>query len=254
MNHHLYLSLVPEALIASMLDPMEFARYYAVGEHDKPHGQVTFIEIDPEFRHEFFQIDQALTRCVPDESGQPKTSVYISIYRALEHIPIAAMGGLFYVTRDGCSLEAKKAQAAPDEDGLHLYFELAPVRLAVVSTLGPQAFHAFLMGHEKGFPGLPAVAFAEMELGELAKNPVQGDIRDLPYDNIDHLRKCLVEVKDKAIPSKIFDLSGSVGMLYRVVKNGIYVGNNHEPLTLFPMPSIDEQRKFHREWWRSANV
>jgi hypothetical protein len=254
MNHHLYLSMVPEALIASMLDPVEFARYYAFGEHDKPHGQVIFLEIDPEYRSDFFKIEQALARCVPDEKGQPKTSVYISIYRALEHIPIAAMGGLYYVTRDGCSLEARKTQAGPDAGGLHLYFELAPVRLAVVSPLGPQEFHAFLMGHMKGFPGLPAVAFAEMELGELAQNPEKGDIRDLPYDNIDHLRKCLIEVKNKAIPSKIFDLSGSGGLHYRVVKNGIFVGNHHEPLTLFPMPTVDEQRKFHREWWRSANV
>ena len=34
-NIHLYLSLIPEALIASMLTPEEFGVYYAVGTANK---------------------------------------------------------------------------------------------------------------------------------------------------------------------------------------------------------------------------
>ncbi len=54
MTVHLYLSLIPEALIASMLSPEEFGAYYAVGTQKKSRGQAIFFEIDPKFRSDFF--------------------------------------------------------------------------------------------------------------------------------------------------------------------------------------------------------
>lgn len=254
MNYHLYLSLTPEALIASMLNPVEFAAYYAMGEHDKPNGQVIFIEIDPTFRHEYFQLDKGIARCVPAADGSPKSSVYISIYRALEHIPIAAMGDLYCVTRDGRALKIAKTTAHNNESGLHLYSELAPVRPAVVSPLGPLDFKNLMMGQQGGILELPAIAFVELRLGQLATDPENGDIQDIPYRNIEHLRKCLKEVRNKAIATKLFDLSGSDVFSYRVVKNGIFVGNKQEGLSLYAMPSSEELREKHRAWWRSSNT
>lgn len=254
MNYHLYLTLIPEALIASMLNPEEFASYYAVGESSKSNGQVLFIEIDPAFRNNFFSIDSAIARCVPTLAGLPKNSVYISIYRVLEHVPISAMGDLYYVTRDGRALRSVKSPAANNESGLHFYSELAPVRPAVVSPLGPVDFKRLLMGRSDSFPGIPAIAFVELELGELATNPEEGAINDLPYENIEHLRRCLKEVKTKTVSSKLFDLSGSGILSFRVVKNGVFVGNRNEGLFLYPMPSSDELRENHYLWWRSANT
>lgn len=254
MNYHLYLTLIPEALIVSMLNPEEFAAYYAIGEHGKSNGQVVFIEIDPAFRHDFFQIDQAIARCVPTPDGLPKSSVYVSIYRVLEHIPLSAMGDLFYVTRDGRALRTAKEAATNNEEGLHLYFELAPVRPAVVSPLGPVDFKDLLMGNRAGFQGLPAIAFVELRLGELAANPEDGSISDLPYDNIEHLRQCLIEVKTKPVATKMFDLSGSGLFSYRVVKNGVFIGNQKDGLILYAMPSSADLRVNNYAWWRSANL
>ncbi len=89
MTVHLYLSLIPEALIASMLPPQEFGVYYTVGYSKKMRGQAMFIELDPDFRHDFFPIEQGIARCVPHENGSLKKSVYIATYRVLEHIPLA---------------------------------------------------------------------------------------------------------------------------------------------------------------------
>ena len=55
MTKHLYLSFVPEALVASQLPPDEFGDYYATGAHKKQRGQAMFAELDPDFRHDFFQ-------------------------------------------------------------------------------------------------------------------------------------------------------------------------------------------------------
>ena len=70
MTVHLYLSLVPEALIASMLTPEEFGAYYAVGTKKKSSGQAVFFEVDPEFRNKYFRINEGVSRCVLHEIGR----------------------------------------------------------------------------------------------------------------------------------------------------------------------------------------
>lgn len=64
MSIHLYFSLIPEALIASMLPPEEFGQYYATGHKFKSKGQAVFFEVDPTYRHEYFDIDGCYARCV----------------------------------------------------------------------------------------------------------------------------------------------------------------------------------------------
>ena len=63
MTVHLYFSLIPEALIASMLPPEQFGQYYATGHKYKSKGQAIFFEVDPSFRHGFFPIDEGIGRC-----------------------------------------------------------------------------------------------------------------------------------------------------------------------------------------------
>ena len=59
---HLYLSMVPEALIASQLSPKQFAVYYAVGSVEKSRGQAIFFEIDPRSWHEELSVEEDLAR------------------------------------------------------------------------------------------------------------------------------------------------------------------------------------------------
>ena len=138
MTIHLYVSLIPEALIASMLPPAEFGTYYAVGSHKKERGQAIFVELDPDFRNDYFRIEQGIKRCIPHEDGQPKRSVYISTYRVLEHVSLEAIQKLYLVTAYG---EVLGLDSSPDlpksEKGLHLYQELAPVNPRIVSVLDP---------------------------------------------------------------------------------------------------------------------
>ena len=44
MSIHLYFSLIPEALIASMLTPEQFGQYYATGHKFKSKGQALFFD------------------------------------------------------------------------------------------------------------------------------------------------------------------------------------------------------------------
>lgn len=253
MTVHLYFSLIPEALIASMLPPDEFGTYYAVGSHKKLHGQAMFIELDPNFRHEFFKIEKGIERCVPHADGSPKRSVYISTYRVLEHVPTDAMQKVYLVTAYGEVLGLEPSTDLPEKTSdLNMYQEIAPVHPLVVSTLSPKEYYKFLTQNPDSLVHFPAVCFVDLQLGELAEDPEHGAIRDLPYSFIHHLRECLLEVQEKSIHSKIVNRVETVEYPYRMIKNGIYLGSGNG-LVYFPLPSRDELRGKYYRWWRSAN-
>jgi len=158
MTTHLYFSLLPEALIASQLAPEQFGQYYATGHRYKSKGQAIFFEVDPAFRHAAFNIDEALKRCVPHPDGSPKNSVYVSMYRVLEHIPVSALGQLYLSTAYGHTLGLGRAASLPaDERGLHLYHDLAPVNSLVVSRLGPQAYYEGITSQPAKFIRFPGL-------------------------------------------------------------------------------------------------
>jgi hypothetical protein len=255
MATHLYLSLIPEALIASMLTPEEFGVYYAVGSAKKSRGQAIFFEVDPDFRHDFFRIDEGFRRCVPHEDGSPKRSIYIAVYRVLEHMALGALQRLYLVTQDGRSLGLEPTTAPHDTDGLHLYQEVAPVHPLVVSTLGPRGLVDLIVRNPMSLVSLPAICFTELRLGELAEDPAKGEVHDLPYANIGHLRQCLVDLQTKRVHTKMVDRVSPASFPYRTIKNGVFVGNAaDERLLYFPLPSQQELRAEHYRWWRSVNI
>jgi len=254
MDVHLYLSMIPEALIASMLTPEEFGVYYALGTAKKSRGQAIFFEIDPDFRHDYLRIEEGLRRCVPHEDGSPKASIYISVYRALEHISLDVIQKLYLVTKDGRVLGLESSEEFPeDTEGLHLYQEITPVHPLVVSTLGPREFYDLIVKNPTSLLSLPAICFVELRLGEMAEDPERGAVRDLPYSNVGHLRQCLVDLRTKNVHTKMVNRIQPASFSYRTIKSGIFVGNE-ERLLYFPLPPQEELRAQHYRWWRSANM
>lgn len=254
MTVHLYLSLVPEALIASMLTPEEFGAYYAVGTKKKSSGQAIFFEVDPDYRNKYLRINEGVARCVPHEDGTPKASIYISVYRVLEHIPVSSLGKLYIVTKDGRTLGLERSERTPDSDGgLHLYQEIAPVSPLIASRLNPMEFYDLIVRNPTSLVTLPAIAYTELRLDELADDPEMGQVGDLPYSNLDHLREVLKELKTKPVATKMVDRASSATFAYRTVENGFYVGNESE-IAYYPMPSSEELKEKNYRWWRSANM
>jgi hypothetical protein len=254
MTVHLYLSMLPEALIASMLTPEEFGVYYAVGSQKKSRGQAIFFEIDPAFRTKEIPIDEGIKRCVAHPDGTPKRSIYLSVYRALENVSLDAILKLYLVTPDGRTLGLQKALNVPkDANGLHLYQEIAPVHPLVVSSYGPSSFYDLIVRNPTSLLSVPAVCFAELRLGDLATDPENGEVGDLPYSNMDHLRQCLSDLKGKTVHSKMVDRIHPGTFQYRTIQSGIFIGNR-KMFLFFPMPSREELRQNNYAWWRSANM
>ena len=260
LDVHLYFSLIPEALIASNLPPEKFGQYYATGSGYKSKGQCLFFEVSPNFRSGHFEIATAIERCRPTPAGTPKHSVYVSVYRVLEHLPIDALGKLYLTTSYGHTLGLERGEFPADGNaGLHLYQDLVPVNSLVVSSLGPKAYYESVTINPTKFIRFPGLFFVELELGELAADPAKGNAGTLPYPFIDHLRETLMTLeqpsgdKPGAKESKMVHRVHSLEFPYSMVRNGFHVGNGPD-MAFYPMPSHRELKQRHDQWWRSANI
>jgi hypothetical protein len=253
MPAYLYLSMVPESLIVSMLPPPEFGTYLAVGTRKHSRGQAMFFEVAPDFRHPFFDIDSAARRCVPHADGRPKHSVYVAVYRVLEHVPLEAIGSLWLATRDGRLLELPPALAAGSAGKFHLYQEICPVHPRIASLMQPAEFCRFITDPARPFH-VPRICLAELDLAELADDPEYGRADDLPYVNLSHLRECLMDLERReGAGTKTVDRTTSAEFSYRLVHGGFWLGDP-SGARQYPFPSRARLDKEHHDWWRSANT
>jgi hypothetical protein len=253
-DKHLYLSLIPQALIASMLEPEEFGSYYAVGTQVHVQGESIFFEVDPSFRSPDFPFQLIDERCVPKPDGKPKNSVYLAIYRVLSQIPVSALGNLYLVTNDGKTLELTRGQYQNDlQNKLCLYQEFCPISPMVASRLEPKDFCDFITNPANPVH-VPRIVFSDLRLDELAENPRKGSAEDLPYANLAHLRDVLEDLQHNTNKSsKLVLKQVKAGVLYRMVKRGFYVGDQNE-FGFYPFPDQEALENQYRSWWRSAQL
>ena len=253
MTNYLYLSMIPESLVASMLPPEEFGTYLAVGTRKQSQGQAIFFDLKGEFPSDEIDFSVVAKRCVPRADGQPKHSLYLSIYRVLERVPMDAFNSLWMVTPGGHVLELKQESVPSRFAGkFYLYQELCPVHPLIASSLAPDAFCRFITDPAKPLH-VPRICFVDLALSELAEDPQDGRADNLPYAHMDHVRECLLEVQqDPDKHTKTVDRIHPQQFPYRCVKTGIYLGDPEETL-YYPFPSHEELESKYFSWWRFAN-
>lgn len=250
MEKYFYLVITPESLIASHLSPFEFGNYLSVGTKKRIRGQNIFFEVDPA-KIKGLPEEYIENKLVPYPNGEPKRSVFCSIYRVLERTPLAALKHLYLSTDDGKVLELYSSEFEETEsDEIHLYQQFNPITTRVASKLLPNEFIAFLTDTSKPV-STPKVFFTELLLNELAHDP-DAPLSNLPYANPDHLRECLIklmETKGKLTKTVLRFMSGDLN--YRTIKTGFFIGKKERYL-FYPFPSVQELESKHYSWWRSA--
>jgi len=253
MSKFIYLSVTPEALIASMLPPKDFGEYLSTGTKKMNKGQAIFFEIDLNQIEHLIDMDSLNRRCVPKSDGSPKNSVYLSVYKVLEMIPLSAIKSLYLTSYNGRTLELKRTpynQAAEAKNRLYLFQELCPVSPMIASDLPPSAFLKRLT--DGSIPiVLPKLFFVELKLGDLATDPKKGSIDYLPYTNVGHLRDCLENLTgeyEKRMKTVQRVFSGN--LLYRTIDSGFYLGSKDE-IIFYPYPTLTELENINYDFFRS---
>lgn len=254
MATFIYLTANPEALIASMLPPKEFGLYLSTGTKNRNRGQSIFFEIDADKIEKVIDKESVRRRCVEKPDGSPKSSVYLSVYKALEAIPLEAFKSLYLTTETGFTLELKgKPYDSSQEsaDRYHLYQELCPVTPLIATEYTPSQFMKHLTDGSTTIV-LPKLFFVELKLGALAKSPLSGSIEYLPYANVGHLRDCfeiIMTEEDKHMKTVQRTFSGT--LLYRIIENGFYIGNK-DLIICYPFPSLAELEEVNYEFFRAV--
>jgi hypothetical protein len=253
MSKYIYLTCNPEALVASMLPPEKFGLYLSTGTKKQNKGQAIFFEVDLDKIVSYIDWESLNKRCVAKPDGSPKNSVYLSVYKVLETIPLAALKSLYLTTDHGFLLELKKSAydvSQVPENALHLYQELCPVNPLVASSLAPSAFLKRLTDGSTPIM-LPKLFFVELKLGDLATNPLSGSAEDLPYGNIGHLRDCLEIISgeyEKHMKTVRRTFSGE--LLYRTIETGFYVGTKTD-IVYYRYPKMAELEKINYNFFRA---
>lgn len=255
METRFYLSVFPmEALIASHLPPLEFGSYMATGTKNGSFEQIMFAEVESGFG-DYFDWAHAAERCVPHANGEPKHSVWMSVYRVLENIPEEKLKSLYLATNDGRTLEIPRAEYTPPSEPrpYYVYQELCPVRPLVVSTYDPPTFSEY-MTHEEIKVAVPKIVFADLKVIDFDNLEDTGNIGSTYDRNLDHLRECIESVTSDS-PKKVKNVerSRTESFGYQIINHGIYVGRNRD-LVYYPMPTLDEIRMNHYDWGRSALI
>ena len=250
---HLYLSVIPEALVASMLPAEEFGRYLAVGSHKQASGAAIYFEIDPDFSNEFFNMGIIPERCVAHDDGSPKRSLYLGIYRVLEHIPLEALGKLYLTTRDGQVLVLNQGELPTEFSAeYYLYDEICPVHPLIASNLDPTAFTQFVT--TPGSPVcVPKIFFAQLDPAAIigSDRTAEGSIaiHNLP----ERIKECFKELDAADKPTKTVDRTRQLTCRWSHVKNGYFIGDQNH-LLYYPFPTKDTLERDHYIWWRSATL
>lgn len=252
MDTHLYLSLIPEALILSQLTPEKFGAYTATGAKRQIEGPAVFFEIDQKADLSGFRMEEAAARCVAHPDGSPRSSVYVAVYNVLPRIPFSAIQKAYLTTPSGLTLGLEASEwhgSSPDK--LFLYQELGPVYPRVASRLEPREFCNYVTSPEK-LVFLPRIAFIDLKLGALANDPDAKTQGMVPYQNLPHLRECLQAIINRPDRmTKIVNRGMRPDILFYLIRNGLFLGDN-EGFLYFPLPDEDVLETQHTLWWHSA--
>jgi hypothetical protein len=248
-----------EALIASNLEPAAFASYMAIGARKGSAEALVFVQVNEAVGD--FNWDAAREMCVPHPDGKPKHSLYLSIYRVLERIPLEALGSLYLVTRDGRSLELKREewggdQAAQPENwtGVGLYKELCPVLPLVVSSQKPAEFGAF-MTDPTTRTHVPSLMFTDLRIAADLDDPQPTASGERVYEqNPEHLKVCVEQVKTSGNKeAKIVDRTYFNKFSYALINSGVFLSRGSQ-LLFWRMPGIQSIKENSYDWGRSADM
>lgn len=253
---HLYMVLQPNhSLIASQLEPEHFIRHYVQGSTRYFEGRLIFAEIDPDYRHPYFDIDAAYAELKPHEDGRPKATKFIKSYRVLEHIDFKALGKLYLCNSVGDYVELESAEYDPSDDTeeFRIMLEINPVKFIVLTKYDFREFGRFITD-PKNTKGAPKMFFSQLEfatddfLKDYEENPL---IRCyVPGIHPARLRNAIEEVR--ATPGKFvkgLSLDCPIDKIsYKLLRDGFMFAEQGN-YKYYPLLSLDEvERRFYRYW------
>jgi hypothetical protein len=262
-ERHLYLIVHPNhSLVASQLEPERFVRHYVRDSARYFEGKLAFVELDPAFRHPYFDIEGAYAQLKAHEDGSPKATKFISSYRVLEHVAFEAMGDLYFCDASGgfvkLSAESATSAEAPGArsgEELRVILEIDPVRFIVLTRLSLAGYASFATDPSNA-KGAPRMLYTELDL---SIDDFMAETEESPY-----VSSFFPGVHPERLRAAVRELRGSPGkyvkgialncpldrISYKLLRGG-FVFASREGVKRYPLLSLDEVEKRYYKFWKN---
>jgi len=257
-DKRLYLVLYPNySLIASQLDPAEFAQHYVQGSTSFLGGNFLFMEVDPDFRNEYFKIDNAYALLKPHEDGRPKATKFICNYRTLEHMDFDALGNMYYCNAFGEYIELKPGEYNPSTRGdeMRIFLDINPTEMVALTRHNFIEYGKFITDPDS-FIGTPVMLYTQVNfyiddfLAQFAANPFLPI--SIPGIHPSRLRDAILEVR--SLPNKVnkgLSLNCPFDKIsYRNLRRGFMFASSKRN-KFYPLVSLEEVEKNFYNFWKS---
>lgn len=245
------------SLVLSHLSPDKFGFRYSYGSASHYSGKLIFAEIDINFRHPFFPIDEALASLEPHPNGEPKATKYVSCYRVLEFVDIDAVQTIYLCNADGETYPLKPGPYEPIEDqqNLKIFAELRPLTMLTLAKYNMQEFGRHFV-RENRFLHVPKLMFMKMHLDidEFLRAFDMDPFITPPLAGVhpSKLRDAILDMRnrpDKYMKGLTLDTAFSNNS-YRKINRGIMLTDaTHE--RFFPMPPLEEIEQNNLRFWKN---
>lgn len=254
----LYVMLHPNgALVASQLEPEQFAKHYRVGSTRYFSGRLVFVELDSSFRNPYFDIDAGLAQLKPHPDGSPKATRFICSYRVLEHIDFSAVKGLYVANPAGqvLALESGAYDKSHQPGFLRTFVEINPLTMTVLTSHDLPAFAKYMTDPKNG-RGAPKIFFTQVELDvdqflvDFENNPFMP--APLPPLHPAKLRDAALQLrkqKDKGLKGLSLD-NDFDDIPLRHIRHGFVFAAGDEML-FFPMPPEREIEERNPQFFKT---
>jgi hypothetical protein len=254
---HLYQIVYPnQGLVASHLSAVDFARHYLIGSVRHYNGKLVFAEIDPKFRHPFFDIDGALKHMKPHEDGSPKRTKFICSYRVMEHMDFDAIQSLYLTTAEAQVLELKPGTYDKQHQTgyLRTYAEIAPLSMLVMSPLTMPVFGQYMT--EPGQPkSCPKLLYTQIDLNveEFLANFEGNPFTQAPFPFLhpSKLRDAIQSMRSAPHKkSKGISLFCPLDQIsFKRIRHG-FMFASQDQTRFFPMPSLHDIEEQNFKFWQ----
>lgn len=261
MNNHyetrLYQILYPnQALVASQLAPEAFAKHFLIGSIRHYSGKLVFADIDPAFRHPYFDIESGLKELIPHADGSPKHTRFICSYRVMEHMDFDFIRRLYLSTSEANVLELKPAtyDKVHQSGFLRTFAQIAPLSMLVMTPYDMLEFGRYITtpGNPKGCPSLFYTQI-DLKVDEFLVNFEQNPFTQAPFSFLhpSKLRDAIVQLKQR--PEKIMkglSLFCPLDQIsFKRIRHGFMFASQQKS-RFFPMPSLHEIESRNFKFWQ----
>ena len=257
-DKRLYLVLYPnQSLVASQFEPALFAKHFAQGSTSFWGANFLFVEIDPDFRHDYFRIDAAYDGFKPRGDRRLDATKFIRNYRTLEHMDLDSLRNMYYCNSLGDFVELTSGEYDPAvrNDEMHIFLDMNPTRMVALAKLNFIEYGKFITDPVTGI-GAPVMLYTQVSfniddfLTQFEADPFSPI--SLPGIHPSRLRDAILEVRSS--PTK-----KNKGLLlncpfdeisYKNLRRG-FMFSSYEKTKFYPLIPVDTVEKEYYKFWKT---